>query len=57
MMGWKGLPGFFISNGKKGKESWIAERQRGRDRERERACMRGRALRQGKDSVGYKTDR
>jgi hypothetical protein len=25
---WKGLPGFFIFNGKKGKESWISERQR-----------------------------
>ncbi len=28
MIGWKGLPGFFKSNRKKGKESWIAERQR-----------------------------
>jgi hypothetical protein len=41
----------FISNGKKGKESWIAERQR------ERAWVRGRELQQEKDGVGNKTDR
>jgi hypothetical protein len=29
------LPGFFISNRKKGKESWIEERQRERERGRE----------------------
>jgi hypothetical protein len=50
MMMCKGLPGFFISNGKKGKESRIEERQR------ERMCVRGRALQQEKDSVGHKKD-
>jgi hypothetical protein len=30
MISWKGLPGFFIFNGKKGKESGIVERQRER---------------------------
>ncbi len=30
---WKGLPGFFIFNGKKGKESWIAETEREHVRE------------------------
>jgi hypothetical protein len=43
---------FLISNGKKGKESRIAERQR----ERERESARGRALWQEKDSVTNKTD-
>jgi len=33
MINWKGWPGFFIFNGKKGNESWIAERQR------ERVCV------------------
>jgi hypothetical protein len=28
MIGYRGLPGFFISNRKKGEESEIAERQR-----------------------------
>jgi hypothetical protein len=41
----------FIANGKKWKESKIAERQR------ERACVRGSVLQQEKDSVGNKTDR
>jgi hypothetical protein len=36
MISSKGLPGFFISSGKKGKESRISERQRERERERER---------------------
>ena len=40
----------FISNGKKGEESKIAERQR------ERVCVRGRALRQEEDSISNKTD-
>ncbi len=47
----KGLPGIFISNGKKGKESKIAERQR------ERVCARGRALQGEEGSVGNKIDR
>ncbi len=51
MIGWKGLPGDFISNGKKGKESWIAERQR------ERECVRGSALLQEEDSIGNKIGR
>ena len=42
----------FISNGKKGKERGIAARQR----VREIVCVRGRALRQEKDSVANKTD-
>jgi hypothetical protein len=50
MIGWKGLPGFFISSGKKGEESWIVERQR------ESVCERGRALWQEKGSIGNKTD-
>ncbi len=33
MIGCKGQPGFFISNGKNGKESKIAERQRVRERQ------------------------
>jgi hypothetical protein len=52
MIRWKGLPVFFISNGNKGKESRIAERQR----ERERESARGRALWQEKNSVTNKTD-
>jgi hypothetical protein len=52
MIRWKGLPGFFISNGKKGKERGIMARQR----VREIVCARGRALRQEKDSVANKTD-
>ncbi len=47
----KGLPGIFISNRKKGKESQTAERQR------ERACARGRALKREEDSVSNKIDR
>ncbi len=37
IIGWKGLPWVFISNGKKGKESWIAERPG--ERERKRVCV------------------
>ncbi len=33
---------FFISNGRKGKESWIAERLRERVRERQSIAARGR---------------
>ncbi len=51
MIGCKGLPGFFISNRKKGKESKIVEKQR------ERVRVIGRALRQEEDSIGNKTDR
>jgi hypothetical protein len=44
----KGLPGIFISNGKKGKESKTTER--------ERVSERGRALRVEEDSIGNKID-
>ncbi len=47
MIGWKCLPGVFISNRKMGKEIWMAERQR--------EYARGRALRKEVDSVGNKT--
>jgi hypothetical protein len=47
MIGSKGLSGFFYIKWKEG-ESELDNR--------ERACMRGRASRQGKDSVGNKTD-
>ncbi len=46
----KGLPGIFISNGKKGKESKTAERQR------ESVCVRGRALQGEEDIVSNKID-
>ncbi len=44
------MPGIFISNGKKGKESKTAERQR------KSVCVRGRALRKEEDGVGNKID-
>ena len=50
LISWKWMPGFFISNGKKGKESKIEERQR------ERVCVRGSMLQQEKDNVGNKTE-
>jgi hypothetical protein len=46
----KGLPGIFISNGKRGKESKTAERQR------EYVCAKGRALQGEEESVGHKID-
>ncbi len=52
MMILKGVPGDFISNRRKGKESKTEERER----ERERESARGRALRQEEDSVGNKID-
>ncbi len=42
MIGCKGLPGFFISNEKKGKESKIAERPRESGCERQRISARER---------------
>ncbi len=40
------MPVFFISNGKKGKVSWIAEKQRERERERERVHRQSIAARE-----------
>ncbi len=54
MMSWKGLPGILISNGKKGKVSKTAVRQR--ERERVCVCARGRALWGEGDSVSHKID-
>jgi hypothetical protein len=42
MIGCKGLPGFFISNGKKGKESKIVERPRESGCERQSLAARER---------------
>jgi hypothetical protein len=44
MISQKGLPRVFVSNRKKGKESWIAERQRERESvcERQSVAARGR---------------
>jgi hypothetical protein len=49
MIKWKGLPGIFISNRKKG------ERAR-QQRDRERACERGSVLRGEGDGIGNKID-
>ncbi len=46
----KTMIGSFISNGKKGKESKIVERQR------ESVCERGKALRQEEDNIDRKID-
>ncbi len=53
-MGCKGLPGFLYQIERRGREQDSGETERQRDRES--VCVRGRALRQEKDSVGNKTD-